>query len=645
MNSSQHFLSWAGALLVIVLLAMPARAAMFTVNNLGDDSDVSAGDGVCEATPAGDDCSLRAAIEEANALGGADVIEFSVNGTITLGEMLPAIAEELTIDGPGRDLLVVDLDGNDGPVFDLDNDDSGTTVQDVTIQDLTARGSGGIDQGSIENDQLCPADLYYGWGGGILVRGNSNLMLTNVLVTGNHSDGSQADVTGGGITISGGAALENVIVRGNSSDTAGGGIEITGRPDLPVTLTDVIVEDNEATGENPDDYRCSAPGGNGGGIVIRGAKESVTLERVTIRNNTAGGSGGGIHVDGSNNSDILDRVRIIDSVIEGNRAMLNGGGISLYTGPIVLEGSIIRNNIAGTADLQVEDRYTYVRTVDMDQDYSGKLNGSKSPGQLEITSGSVTIEVQDAETFTDNGDGTLSGDDSGTGTIDYDTGEWSISLGNNPGTDKLIVASFTANIGEGGAIEAAIFSGSDEENYSYGAPSISDGNDTPDTDAVFLEETLIHHNTAVVSGGGINIKHGRVLGTGVTLVANSAMTNGGGLTSAPGAGLEDFEGTSLVPETILGGALVSGNAAPTGPDCWTEILDIGNLTIGNPADCMDPDTTNTFGVTVPATPPWPFVSSDSCTLSPGGNRPGALMPLWLLVGALGLGVMVRRRRA
>src|SRR5262245_16439149 len=66
----------------------------FTVSTLLDDG--SAG-------------SLRDAITQANGHAGADAIDFSVTGTITLGgSQLPAVTEDLTITGPGATLLTVD---------------------------------------------------------------------------------------------------------------------------------------------------------------------------------------------------------------------------------------------------------------------------------------------------------------------------------------------------------------------------------------------------------------------------------------------------------------------------------------------------------------------------------------------------------
>ena len=70
---------------------LPAAAeANFAVNSPADAVDANPGDGLCQTATPGE-CTLRAAIQEANALSGAD--------TITL----PADTYTLTIAGAGED--------------------------------------------------------------------------------------------------------------------------------------------------------------------------------------------------------------------------------------------------------------------------------------------------------------------------------------------------------------------------------------------------------------------------------------------------------------------------------------------------------------------------------------------------------------
>lgn len=93
--------------LALGLFSTIGHAATFTVDSLQDDAfsnDADPGDGVCrESFPESTRCTLRAAIQEANALAGPDRIEFSVAGEIgpdsgLLGP-LPVITDDLVISG------------------------------------------------------------------------------------------------------------------------------------------------------------------------------------------------------------------------------------------------------------------------------------------------------------------------------------------------------------------------------------------------------------------------------------------------------------------------------------------------------------------------------------------------------------------
>ena len=71
------------------------------VNQSDDRSDPDVGDRQCDVDPDtdGDQCTLRAAIDEANTAAGADSITFDVDSPIQVGGPLPFISDELTIDG------------------------------------------------------------------------------------------------------------------------------------------------------------------------------------------------------------------------------------------------------------------------------------------------------------------------------------------------------------------------------------------------------------------------------------------------------------------------------------------------------------------------------------------------------------------
>ena len=122
--------SLSGTLLALCLAGAPLSAATFTVDSTGDQPDASTADNVCQT--AGGACTLRAAIEQANASAGADTIAFNIPGaglhTISPATQLPIIGGELTIDGytqPGTSVntdpvatnavLLIEIEGSAAP--------------------------------------------------------------------------------------------------------------------------------------------------------------------------------------------------------------------------------------------------------------------------------------------------------------------------------------------------------------------------------------------------------------------------------------------------------------------------------------------------------------------------------------------------
>ena len=119
----------AGCLLTILALGGVASAATIKVTTTGDENDLDfpggafdgSDDGKCDVDVAtGRQCTLRAAIQRANRIAGADTIAFNVPGaglhTIAISSELPRIRHTATIDGytqPGssRNTVPLAVDG------------------------------------------------------------------------------------------------------------------------------------------------------------------------------------------------------------------------------------------------------------------------------------------------------------------------------------------------------------------------------------------------------------------------------------------------------------------------------------------------------------------------------------------------------
>src|SRR5262245_12231699 len=87
----------------IVFPGPATAAATFVVNKTGDAADLKVGNGKCDtSSTAGAQCTLRAAIQEANALAGTDTINFKITTTskvIKPASQLPQVTQPVTING------------------------------------------------------------------------------------------------------------------------------------------------------------------------------------------------------------------------------------------------------------------------------------------------------------------------------------------------------------------------------------------------------------------------------------------------------------------------------------------------------------------------------------------------------------------
>lgn len=246
------------AVLLALLLHSYAYAATFVVDSLGDQDDQLPGDHQC-LTGLGT-CTLRAAIQEANSLFGADTIQFAVTATIVVTSALPPI-----VDGSAS-----------RPLFTI------TTNQPVEISGLTltraAAASGGaltVASGSTVTVTRCALTDSSATGNGGAVHNSGSLTLVETTVSGNRAGGA-----GGGIYNAAGAtlALTNSTFGGNTADTDGGGLANVGT----ATLLNVTLADNLAD----DDNNGSS---NGGGIWDSGSATTTLKNTLLARNADRGG--------------------------------------------------------------------------------------------------------------------------------------------------------------------------------------------------------------------------------------------------------------------------------------------------------------------------------------------------------------------
>jgi uncharacterized repeat protein (TIGR01451 family) len=333
--------------------------ASFTVTTTIDALDRLPGDGVCEIDGGG--CSLRAAVQEVNALGD-DAVPHEIlipEGLYVL--TLPGTDEENAQSGDLNIRVSVNLvgDGPDETILDADGLDRviDVVLGDVVIQGLTIRG-GHVDAEDQSFENL---------GGGI--RNQGNLTVIDSVVTGNVA------ASGAGIAnYNGTLKLQRSTISGNgdSSTLRGGGIFSHAYYDnANLQIIDSTIADNQATmgggimnlatdgTANATIQRSTISGNsamNGGGITNQGTTlaessslATLILQNSTVSGNTADGSGGGL--DGQASYAGLTQTRIHHSTITDNTATgLDGGGVRSVDSPnnvTELLSSIVAGNVAG----------------------------------------------------------------------------------------------------------------------------------------------------------------------------------------------------------------------------------------------------------------------------------------------------------
>jgi CSLREA domain-containing protein len=212
------------ALVAVVMLALgatPAMASSFMVDSTADVVDKTPGDGMC-ATEASA-CTLRAAVQQANAHGGADEID------------LPAGIYRLTIAGAGEDaaatgdldvtepLTIVGAGGRVVKVTAKATDDVNATRVDrvfdviaggsLTMSKVTVEGGNGAAGGNIRAaDGMSLTDVTVNGAIGTGITSSAQLNLDRVTVTGSYGPNSGGVVTSGPLT-----AVNTTITKNNGS--------------------------------------------------------------------------------------------------------------------------------------------------------------------------------------------------------------------------------------------------------------------------------------------------------------------------------------------------------------------------------------------------------------------------------------------
>jgi CSLREA domain-containing protein len=335
-----------------------------TVNSTKDLAAVSPGMGKCETADEGK-CTLRAAIQAANALPGVDTIVLPA-GTFTLTIAEPAkaaaggisalnvvngdldILDSLNIQGAGANQTIIQgLRDNDAATTDFnDRIFDIAKPQDIGGANIEVSISGvSINNGNAVADSGAAID-----NGGILTLSNS-IVANNKAVAASTGGGD-----GGAIRNEGTATIRNTTFDGNTSDDDGGAIlNVSGT----LNLSDVTFNANAAQGD--------------GGAIRNEAVTNIT--RGLFVGNTAALDGGAIQ-------NLSGTLNVTNVTFTANKAR-NGGGIESAT-----------RTIGGTPDPNSSAPQTTlvnVTLVDNSATPTASVNGGGGGENLRNANGTLTI--------------------------------------------------------------------------------------------------------------------------------------------------------------------------------------------------------------------------------------------------------------
>jgi len=562
------------ALPLAAVLLLPSQAhsqATFTVNSTADDDD-----SVCDAGPG--DCTLREAINAANADAAADTIEFNIGaGTPTINVSaggLPAISQPVTINGNSGGATRIELNGTGtiAGVAGLTIAGGGSTIRALVINSFAGDGvdilgpSGG---NKVEGSFIGTAAA------GTAALGNSGYGVYVINSPGNTIGGTAAaarNVISGnsfsGVLIDDGGASGN-LVQGNFIGTDVAGASPLGNGEGGVVVFNApsnIIGGTEAGAGNV----ISANGGNAGveigntatatGNLVQGnligTDKDGTCTLDLDGNCPLGNFNDGVRIDGPSGNTVGGTVAGARNVISGNA----GHGVDLMHNSA--PGNLVQGNFIGTtvtAAAALGNSQSGVFIVD---DASGNVIGGTTPAARNVISGNngsgvfmagggtgnlvqgnfigtdVTGTVTDPDGTVDddelgnNSDGvrleasgnTIGGTAAGAGNVISGNGTGVFMVGNPFGgpTDNLVQGNLIGtNVSGTGAL------GNSFGVYLLYAPGNTIGGTTPAARNVISGNTTegVHIEGTPAAGAG-NLVQGNFIGTDITGAALGNLNDG-----------------------------------------------------------------------------------------------------------------------
>ena len=322
-------------LFAAVLLPRPATSATFVVDSTADVSDAAAGDGLC-ATADGA-CTLRAAVEETNALPGHDAVQLAAATYRLTSRSALEVTDDLAITAPDG---IATISG-----FGVTRVLHFTTAASGSLHDVVVHGGfvlgapGGA--GILNEGFLVLADTTFGSNGsdvGAAVHNTATgfIRLTRSLVSSNS----------GPVIVN-----DGVLVVDHSSIERNGGVAIVNHGSTSLAFTGIDYNDGgianvavDATVPDVTADRCTLVGNRKRG-ALENSGGTVTIRRSTVSDNEGAQASAVLH--GGGGTLALESVTIAaNGTTEMPAAALDGDG----TGTVTVRNSILAGNASDAGD-------------------------------------------------------------------------------------------------------------------------------------------------------------------------------------------------------------------------------------------------------------------------------------------------------
>jgi hypothetical protein len=386
------FLSLALAGVLLALSSGPADAeTTFTVNRSGNAKDININNSVCDSSSdKGIQCTLRAAIQEANDTAGPDTINFNIGGTTSVKTIkpaspLPTIKETVTINGYSQSGASENTlaEGNDA-------------VLNIVLNGVDAGSANGLVI-QAPNSTIKGLVINRFSGNGILLSGSGatgntvegNFIGTNALGTaapGNGDDG--VDVFGADDnTVGGTAASSRNVISGNGGD----GVQVVGG--LGTT-------GNEILGNyiGTDKNGSSALGNTEEGVLLFSVSDNVVGGTVSGARNVISGNGqDGVQISGNASIGVATGNEVLGNFVgtkaNGTEALGNAeDGVDIFDARVNTVGGTASgtgNVISGNQD----DGVQISGNLATDNQVGDTFVGTDAGGTADLGNGNDGVEI------------------------------------------------------------------------------------------------------------------------------------------------------------------------------------------------------------------------------------------------------------